>query len=95
MDGATSGGGVVVVLCIATHDQLTMEATPSSPSGSVWWPPPSSKPHLLQLFHSKNPLQTVAPREIFREIQVLPNPTIHYTRSQQNPLKRKQAKNWS
>ena len=94
MDGATSGREVVV-LCIATHDQLTMEATPRSSSGSVRWPPPSSKPHLLQLFHSKNPLQTVAPREIFREIQVLPNPTIHYTRSQQNPLKRKQAKNWS
>ena len=61
MDGATSGGEVVV-LCIATHDQLTMEATPSSPSGSVRWPPPSSKPHLLQLFHSDNPLQTVALR---------------------------------
>ena len=95
MDGATSGREVVV-LCIATHDQLTMEATPGSPSGSVRWPPPSSKPHLLQLFHSDNPLQTVALSwKIFREIQVLPNPTIHYTRSQQNPLKRKQAKNWS
>ena len=62
MDGATSGGEVVV-LCIATHDQLTMEATPSSPSGSVRWPPPSPKPHLLQLFHSDNPLQTVALEE--------------------------------
>ena len=60
MDGATSGGGEVVVLCIATHDQLTMEATPRSPSGSVRSPPPSPKPHLLQLFHSDNPIQTVA-----------------------------------
>ena len=61
MDGATSGGEVVV-LCIATQDQLTMEATRRSPSGSVRWPPPSPKPHLLQLFHSDNLLQTAALR---------------------------------
>ena len=67
MDGATSGGEVVV-LCIATHDQLTMEATRRSSCGSVRWPPPSSKPHLLQLFHLDNPLQTVALRDAVKNV---------------------------